>query len=98
MILAEEVNAPGGQRIAGVGALLTDKHLAAFKTWGITAIVIADGSGPAIDPALLAEARRVVAPRFAGQPTDHPAIRELFRIGVDRQLALRLAQRVEVAP
>ncbi len=98
MILAEDVNAPGGQLIAGAGATLSAKHLVAFKTWGIPAVMITDESAPAIDPALLAEARRLVAPRFAGQPTDHPAIREIFRIGVERQVALKLAKRVGTPP
>lgn len=93
MELAEDVNAPGGRRIAGSGAVLTDKHLAAFRTWGIAAVLITDASAPAIDPALLTEARRRVAPRFAGQPTDHPAVRELFRIAVDRQVVLLTASR-----
>ncbi len=86
MILAEDVVAPSGQRIAGTGATLTEKHLVAFQTWGVAAIAIAAGSGPAVDPQKLAEARRAVAPRFAGQPTDHPAIREFFRLAVDRHL------------
>ena len=91
MELAEDVNAPGGQRIAGTGAILTDKHLAAFRTWGIAMVQVAEGAAAAIDPALLSEARRRVAPRFAGQPTEHPAVRELFRIAVDRTLVTMLA-------
>jgi len=86
MILAEDLNAPGGQRIAGAGATLTDKHLVALRTWGIAAAIITEDSTPPIDPAALAEARRAVAPRFAGQPTDHPAVRELFRMAVERRL------------
>ena len=93
MILAEDVNAPGGQLIAGTGAVLSEKHLTAFRTWGISAVVITEGSGPAVDPTALAEARRLVAPRFAGQPTDHAAVRELFRIAVERQLIARAASR-----
>ena len=86
MVLAADVVAPSGQRIAGIGAILSDKHLGAFRTWGVQAIEITEDSGPSVDPSVLNEARRTVAPRFAGQPTAHPVIRELFRLAVDRQV------------
>ena len=91
MILAAEVQGPGGQVIAGTGATLTAKHLTAFVTWGVHTVPIEAGSGPTPDPHLLALSRRTVAPRFSGQPTNHPFIREIFRIAVERRL-LQLAE------
>jgi len=82
-VLAAAVTGPGGRELAPAGAPLTERHLQVLKAWGIAAVDLA-AAAPAIDEQALLAARRAVALRFRGQPTDHPAIRTLFAIAVAR--------------
>lgn len=84
-VLAAPVNGPGGRELAPAGIALTDRHLQALKAWGIASVELASAA-PAVDERVLLAARRTVAPRFRGQPTDHPAIRALFAAAVARQM------------
>lgn len=84
-ILAAAVSGPGGRELAPAGVPLTDRHLQALKAWGIASVELA-AAAPAIDPRVLQAAQRAVAPRFRGQPTDHPAVRAMFATAVARQL------------
>ena len=39
-VLAEEVVSPQGMKIAAAGDTISDKHLKAFKAWGVTEVSI----------------------------------------------------------
>lgn len=86
MVLAEPVVGPGGRQLAAAGTALTAQHVALFKAWGIAEAEIAEGQSAAPDPAALAAAQRAVAPRFRGQPVEHPAVRACFQEAVLRRL------------
>lgn len=86
MVLAEAVVGPGGRQLAAAGTALTAQHLALFKAWGIADAEVTGGRGAGPDPAALAAAQRAVAPRFRGQPVEHPAVRACFQEAVQRQL------------
>lgn len=84
-ILAAPAVGPGGRQLAPVGSALTAQHIIVLRAWGIAEVDIADSKEAADKQARLA-AQRIVAARFRGQPTDHPAIRALFAAAVVRQL------------
>ena len=88
-VLAAPAVGPGGRQLAPVGSTLTLQHIVVLRAWGIAAVEITD-SPAAVDPqalkTVLMTAQRVVAARFRGQPTEHPAIRALFAAAVARQL------------
>ena len=93
-ILAAPAVGPGGRQLALVGSVLTVQHLIVLKAWGIASVEItvdntsAPDSKAAADKAARLAAQRIVAARFRGQPTDHPAIRALFAAAVVRQLQM----------
>lgn len=93
MILAEEARSPSGQVLAGPGTKLTEKHVETFRTWGVVAVVL-DPAGPqppVLPPEKLLKIRRIVARHFAAQSLQHPAIQELYRLSVERQVVAELA-------
>lgn len=96
MMLKSNVCDRSGRLLLPAGNELTEKHLKIFRTWGVTEADIAgDDSGEAakpvfgddVDPAQLAEAEEAVARLFVHNDPEHPAIRELMRLCVQRRLA-----------
>ena len=84
-ILAAPVSGAGGRELAPAGQPLTDKHIQVLRAWGVTTVELAS-TAPRPDEKALLAARRAVASRFRGQPTDHAAMRTLFAIAVARQI------------
>lgn len=84
-VLAAPVSGPGGRELAPAGQPLADKHIQVLRAWGVTSVELASAA-PRPDEQLMQAARRVVATRFRGQPTDHPAIRTLFAVAVVRHI------------
>jgi hypothetical protein len=85
MVLAEPVVGPGGKQLAAAGSALTPDAIQLMRSWGVEAAAIGEATaGP--DPQVLLAAQRAVAPRFRGQVTDHPAIRTVFAVAVEREL------------
>jgi hypothetical protein len=82
-VLAAPAVGPGGRQLAPVGSVLTAQHIIVLRAWGIAKVEIADDQEAADKQARLA-AQRIVAARFRGQPTDHPAVRALFAAAVVR--------------
>lgn len=92
MVLAADVRDRTGRMLLGAGAPLSDKHLMIFRTWGVAEADIEgvdDDATPAlpaqVDPAALAAAEEALRPLFRHANLDHPAIREILRLGALRK-------------
>ncbi|ANA40895.1 MULTISPECIES: hypothetical protein [Geobacter] len=92
MTLAADVIDRTGRLLLGAGAELTAKHLHIFRTWGVAEADI-DGldDDPAshipqeISPAELAAAEEALRPLFLHTDLEHPAMREIMRLGAVRK-------------
>ena len=78
------------------GAELTEKHFSIFRMWGVLeAEIVGDNvaedpetePNAELDPAALAAAREEVELLFVHNDTEHPAIKELMRICIERRAA-----------
>ena len=94
MILADEVVDRRGRLLMPAGRELGERHLDAFRMWGVERIEI-EGEGPAEEPevpfdeSVLAEADEKVERLFANAGPDHPfldALRELARLRMAKRL------------
>lgn len=95
MTLRSNVCDRSGRLLLPAGNVLTEKHLKIFRTWGISEVdIVGDDqgetvqvpSGDDIDPERLAEAETAIEQLFAHNRPDHPAIRELKRLCVQRRI------------
>ena len=97
MILKQSVTDRSGRMLLPEGATLEAKHFAIFRMWGVLDVEVTGESEPepvaappqedAADPALLALALDEVHRIFAHNDPEHPAIRELIRICINRRAA-----------
>lgn len=96
MVLSRAVCDRGGRMLLPAGAELTEKHFSIFRMWGVLEVEILGDSvaedaeatpNEELDPALLAEARDLVERLFVHNDREHPAIKELKRICIDRRAA-----------
>ena len=93
MVVKYDVKDAQGRLLLGSGAILDERHIGMFRNWGVTGVEIRQGQadecdepGPAeLDPELLEKAEAMTRERFRCANTDHPAMRELFRLAVERQ-------------
>ncbi|AJY70645.1 hypothetical protein [Geobacter sulfurreducens] len=92
MTLAADVIDRTGRLLLGAGAELTAKHLHIFRTWGVAEADIAgmdDDPGNhlplEISPAELATAEEALRPLFLHTDLEHPAMREIMRLGAVRK-------------
>jgi hypothetical protein len=96
MVLSEDVHDAQGRLLMPRGTALTDRHLRAFRLWGILGVRIRGdeaedtGSRPAISATILAEAERQVRHRLRHNQLDQPLIAELLGAAI-----LRLARRLQ---
>lgn len=94
MVLAQDVRDRTGRLLLGAGAELGEKHLTIFRTWGIAEADIAgvdEGDAapplpPEVDPTKLAAAEEALRPFFRHADLNHPAMRELLRLGALRKV------------
>lgn len=95
MTLRSNVCDRSGRLLLPAGNELTEKHLKIFRTWGVIEADIAGDdpgvadqpfSGDDIDPERLAEAESAIAALFVHNDPEHPAIRELMCLCVQRRL------------
>lgn len=100
MVLARNVCDRSGRLLLPAGAELTAKHFGIFRMWGVLEAEIV-GDSPAgedneaaanleLDPAALAKAREEIERLFVHNDFEHPAIKELMRLCVDRRAARAL--------
>jgi hypothetical protein len=101
MVLAEAVRGPRGDVLLGEGVELSERHLKAFKTWGIRTVVVegeesaqpgTSAAATELPPELLAQARAAIAARFARAGTGHPLLAFLSEEAV-RRLAAELQEK-----
>ena len=96
MVLSRDVCDRSGRMLLPAGAELTGKHFSIFRMWGVLEAEIVGDTlaedaqatpGHELDPALFAMARDHVERLFVHNDPDHPAIKELMRICIDRRAA-----------
>jgi hypothetical protein len=91
MVLAADVLDRSGRFLLGAGSVLEDRNIRAFRAWGIELVDVAGldgGSGvsaaPEVDPELLDSVRQVAARRFRNANCEHPVVRRLLELYVQR--------------
>ncbi|CAK0765216.1 conserved hypothetical protein [Gammaproteobacteria bacterium] len=91
MIVAVDVKDRSGRVLVRSGAEITDKHIKMLKTWGIRFIEIVTEDHEVehklvinIDPARLAEATDIAKSLFQHTEHEHPAIKELIALSIQR--------------
>lgn len=96
MVLSRNICDRSGRLLLPAGAELTEKHFGIFRMWGVLeAEIVGENvaeepdSAPnlELDPALLAAAREKVELLFVHNDPDHPAIKELMRLCIERGAA-----------
>ncbi len=93
MVLASEVTDKSGRLLLGAGGVLEDKHLRIFRTWGVAEADI-DGVAAAESSVMpdnitleqLEQAKARLLPLYCHTDIEHPAICELFRLAVMREV------------
>ena len=94
MVLAESAIGPRGNVLLGEGVELTDRHIRALQTWGVSYVAVEgeeeEGIGAAdLSPEELAAAAVEVAPRFRHADREEPVTAYLFDYVV-RQRAIEM--------
>lgn len=93
MRLAKDVYDPHGTVLLRAGIQISERHIKAFKSWGIHEIPLEPEGGPprprTPDPAALAEIREMLDTQFSLSNLDHPAVRALYDICLERALGQR---------
>lgn len=89
MVLASEVTDRRGRLLMPGGRTLTDRHLAAFRMWGVATIDILGDEVPepselVFDEATLARADEMVRDLFAVAGLEHALLRELGAVARTR--------------
>jgi hypothetical protein len=91
--LADDAVAPQGQLIAKKGDEITEKHLKAFKAWGVIEVNVCGSEStesdmPAekpIESLSKQEIVREIDHLFKKTNQDHPVIAELYQLVLERQ-------------
>lgn len=89
MVLAADVRDHRGRLLLGAGAELTKTHLYVFRLRGILEADIEGGEEDQHiipDDDLLATAEAMILPLFCHTDINHPAMKELLRIGTLRKV------------
>lgn len=83
MVLATDVKDRRGRLLMPAGRELTEKHLEAFRMWGVSGFEVEGGPAaeepprPVFDDATLERADRETDLLFSNAPDDHPFLKEL---------------------
>lgn len=93
MVLAADVRDRNGRLLLKEGVELTDKHLHILRTWGtVEADIVNAGDhqensaiATAIAPEVWAAIEGEIIPLFHHTDLNHPAIKELLRIRIERE-------------
>ncbi len=94
MVLARDVKGRFGRGLLLAGNIVTEKHVKIFKLWGITEIIVEKNQGdsekglkkPTEAPADYDRIEKRMKGLFKFNDSKHPAVRELFRISLNRNL------------
>lgn len=95
MTLARDVYSPNGRFLMKGDTELQQEHLRIFKLWGVTEVEIAQSNNDDLngfqsgehDPEKLAAVKSCLLERFRHADLEHPAMRELFRLMLKRNLS-----------
>jgi hypothetical protein len=93
MVLAADVRDKNGRLLLGEGVELAAKHLFIFRTWGVVEANIAGEDGvettappDAVTEEKLEQARNRLLPHYRHTNIEHPAISELLRLAVLKEV------------
>ncbi len=92
MVVAVNVQDRSGRLLLGAGSAVQEKHLKIFRAWGVVEVAVhidsagsEDGnSEPAIDPELWTQVKQDMTGFYVHTDSDHPAIKRLFDLCVER--------------
>ncbi len=94
-LLSKDVTSPNGQLLLKKGMPLTDKHIKAFKMWGITEFETEEESDTPLlnfEPHILAEADTTLQKHFYGSDLSNPLLSKIYSFCLNR-FALKLSQK-----
>lgn len=95
MQISEDVVSPQGMLICKAGQSISEKHLKAFKAWGVTEVRVHGGeaiseagetSGAAAERSSKSEIVEEASRLFSRTDMNDPVIAELFQLVTDRKL------------
>ncbi|MCK7579030.1 MAG: hypothetical protein MZV65_27075 [Chromatiales bacterium] len=90
MRLARDVHDPHGQILIRAGVILGERQIRALRSWGVAEVAIVqdeDGTDSGIrDPRAIDEIRHAIDIQFSLSNRDHPMIRALHVLCLDRAL------------
>ncbi len=91
LVLADDIVTPNGRLILPQGIVLGENHISYLKKWGIARVNIQQkrdpqGQGSEIRNALKEEIEGFLSPIFARNDYQHPMVRTVYRLGVERLL------------
>ncbi len=90
MRLAKDIHDPNGNVLIRAGVSITERHIKAFKSWGIHDIPICSDDGPprseVRDPKAIAEIRQLLDSQFSLSNLDHPVVQALHALCLQRIL------------
>lgn len=91
MRLAKDIYDPHGIVLLRAGIQVSERQIRALKSWGILEVPIAPDGGPPPPPppAVAAEIRGMLDTQFSLSNLDHPAVRALYDICLERALGQR---------
>ena len=96
MEIAEPVKNLQGKILFTTGSVITEKHLKAFKAWGVTEVSIIDegelldaqsedeNAGEANEATMISKIEERMTDQFLLTDRNDPVIKELYRIVVER--------------
>ncbi|CAK0737957.1 conserved hypothetical protein [Gammaproteobacteria bacterium] len=91
MVIVSDVKDRNGRILLRSGTEITEKHIRVLKTWGVTYVEIAspDNTTDAapeveVNPETLAEAMKAIDSLFQHTDREHPAIKELSALCIQR--------------
>ncbi|MFD2110791.1 hypothetical protein [Thiorhodococcus fuscus] len=90
VLLAKDVCDPNGTPLIRAGAIITERHVRALKSWGIAEIAI-QSAAPASNAltrssASVQELKAMLDIQFSLSNPDHPAVQALYEICLKRAL------------
>ncbi|MBK1724054.1 hypothetical protein [Thiocystis violacea] len=93
MLLGKDVYDPNGHILMRAGVRITERHIKAFKSWGIQEASIApDADGapePVRDPKAVAEIHALLDTQFSLSNRGHPVVEVIYDLCLQRALGKR---------